>query len=416
MKKENQHDKDKPHICLYIGSLQQGGAERVMTNLAEYLYDEGWDVTFVTTYFRPPEYSLLHGLWFSETGQTYEEEEEDRNGFLVRWGNTKTVCATVSGIRRVYSDPAKEELEKGRIRGFFARYQKLRAIWKTEKPDIILSFIGYNNLFAVLTSLGLHIPVVVSVRSNPAYEYDSKKLRIPAFILFRKADGVVLQTKEAKDFFPRAVQKKATILPNALNQDFIRPVYEGVREKEVVSVGRLDENKNQGYLIEQFAIAHAKHPEYKLVLYGEGPSKDVFEQKACRLGVGDCVVFAGRVDHVREHIEKSSIFVLSSKTEGMPNALLEAMSCGLACISTDCPCGGPGDLIQDGENGFLVPVPKKEESNGKEDLLGQRLIQLMDDPDLCARMGRRASEVQKTYSPKKVNARWEEYLGSLIRT
>ncbi len=100
----------KPHICLYIGSLQKGGAERVMTHLAEYLYGEGWKVTFVTTYFRPPEYVLPHALWDAETGEPYGTEEE-----TVAWGKNRTVTAGPDGIYRIYSDPAPEELAKGRV-------------------------------------------------------------------------------------------------------------------------------------------------------------------------------------------------------------------------------------------------------------------------------------------------------------
>ena len=127
----------KPHICLYIGSLQKGGAERVMTHLAEYLYGEGWRVTFVTTYFRPPEYVLPHALWDAKTGELYGTEEE-----TVSWGRERSATAAPDGIYRVYSDPKPEELGKGRVRGFIARYRTLREIWKREKPDIILSFIG----------------------------------------------------------------------------------------------------------------------------------------------------------------------------------------------------------------------------------------------------------------------------------
>ena len=473
----------QPHICLYIGSLQKGGAERVMTNLAEYLYDQGWRVTFVTTYFRPPEYELPHALWDPQTGEPYDLPDPSRAaekapGALhgdgssvragkvsesycsgtardvsaapagedaVRWGS-RTVQMQPSGIRRIYSDPPAEELAKGRVHGFLARYRTLRAIWRKERPDVILSFIGYNNSFAILTSRGLHIPVVISVRSNPAYEYDTAKLRIPAFALFRQADGVVLQTREAARFFPKAVQRRSVILPNALNPDFLQPRYEGPRGNRVVAVGRLDENKNQGYLIEQFALAHARHPEYTLHLYGDGPSREKFKALAASLGIADAVIFEGQVSNVRRHIETARIFVLPSKTEGMPNALLEAMAAGLACISTDCPCGGPRELIEDGANGFLVPLPPEAGEQIKTDkisgtvektagadsagvsvssraglaaggnppTMADRLLQLMDDPELADRMGREAARVQESHSPEKVNAQWQDYLAGFV--
>lgn len=435
MNNESTVNSRQPHICLYIGSLQKGGAERVMANLAEYLYGRGWEVTFVTTYFRPPEFMLPHGLWDPETGAPYENAEETSkeapadlpDDAEVRWGS-RVVMTEPAGIHRIYADPSAEELSHGRIRGFHARYRKLRNIWKEEKPDIILSFIGHNNIFSILTSRGLKIPVAVSVRSDPAREYASSKLRIPAFLLFRQAAGVIVQTHGAADFFPKGIRKKTTILPNAVNPDFLRPRYEGEREKRVVSVGRLDDNKNQGFLIEQFAIAHHVHPEYTLHLYGDGPSREKFENRAWELGVADAVVFEGVVSGVRAKIEKSMIFVLPSLVEGMPNALLEAMSAGLACIATDCPCGGPRDLIRDGENGFLVPVPGTdggENSAGRYVMPGHardsgsptiagRLVELMDNPALADRLGREAAKLQEQYGPDKVNAQWEAYLRGLV--
>lgn len=407
MKKEHEETGKRPHICLYIGSLQKGGAERVMSNLAEYLYGAGWQVTLVTTYFRPPEFVLPHGLWNPETGETYGRETEE-----VPWGNGQRIQAHPEGIRRIYSDPPREELARGRLRGFCARYRRLRTIWQQEKPDVILSFIGYNNIFAILTSLGLGIPTAVSVRSNPAREYASARLRIPAWILFRRAAGVVLQTQEARSFFPDAIQKKSVILPNAINPDFIRPRYAGERENAVVSVGRLDANKNQDYLIRAFAKAHKAHPEYTLHLYGDGPSRADFEALAGQLGIQDAVVFEGIVDGVQDRIANKRIFVLPSREEGMPNALLEAMGAGLACISTDCPCGGPRDLIRDGVNGFLVPVETKDP---EQELLTKRLLQLMEDPELTERLGQEAVRVQEEYSPAQINGKWDQYLRSLMR-
>ncbi len=394
------------HICLYIGSLQRGGAERVMANLAEHLYEAGWQVTLVTTYHRPPEYVLPHGLWDPETGEAYGTDLLE-----VPWGSGHTTCQQAAGIRRIYSDPSRP-VSCGRLRGFMARYRRLRNIWQTERPDVILSFIGYNNIFAIATSLGLHIPVAVSVRSNPSREYASAKLRLPALLLFRRAAGVILQTREAADFFPRKIREKSVILPNAINPDFVRPRYEGERDREIVSVGRLDDNKNQSMLITAFAKARAsggQHPgimEYRLHFYGDGPARKKLEQQVKELGLDDAVVFHGSVDNVQERIRKSRIFVLTSREEGMPNALLEAMSAGLSCISTDCPCGGPRDLIQDGSNGFLVSVDDTE-------ALKERLLQLTDDPSLADRMGREASRVQERYNLETVNRRWEEYLGNL---
>ena len=421
-----QRETERPHICLYIGSLYKGGAERVMTNLAEYFYAQGWRVTFVTPNHFDPEYAPPHRLWDAKTGEPYDEA----TAAALPWRKGQEgLPGEETGIRRIYSTPPQEKLSRGRVYGFLARYRMLRKIWKREKPDLILSFIGYNNSFAIATSLGLGIPVVISVRSNPAYEYPTAKLKAMAFAAFRFADGVVLQTHQAAEFFPKAVQRKAVVLPNAVNEAFLRPHYEGERDKRVVCVGRIDDNKNQGLLIEQFARAHRSHPEYTLHIYGTGPAQEKFERLAEKLGVGESVFFEGVVDNVADRIERAEIYVLPSKTEGMPNALLEAMSLGLACIATDCPCGGPRELIRDGVNGFLVPVGSAESTESREretpeddgrggqrrPTMAGRLVQLMDDPELAARLGREAARVQESCSPEKVCGQWRDYLLGIMK-
>ena len=392
--------KEAPHIVLYIGSLQKGGAERVMGNLAEYFYAQGMRVTLVTTYFHPPEYVLPHGAWDPVTGEPLENE---------------------SGIRRVYSDPPADLLTGGRLHNFKVRFDNLRGIWRRLSPDLILSFSGKNNLMAVATAKGLKhtitdnkgrqvrrpLPVVVSVRGMPAREYSGRGMKLCAQALFAHAAGVVLQTGGAAKYFRRAVRKKSVILPNSIHPAFLRPPYEGKRRKEVVCVGRLDGNKNQGMLIRAFAKTRDAHPEYTLHIYGDGRKREDFETLSEELGIRDRVVFHGAVSGVDRRIDQSEIFVLPSKTEGMPNALIEAMSLGLACISTDCPSYGPRDLIRDGENGFLVPVDR-------DDIMAEKLAVLMSDPSLRARLGAAAARVQELYNPDRINRQWLDYLKGLM--
>ena len=196
------------HIALFISSLRKGGSERVLVNLAEYLVGQGWRVTMVTQYQGEVEYPLPEG------------------------------------VRRIFSEITQEETKRSRIGNFFARLKKLRGIWKKERPDVILSFIGKNNIMALLTSAFLGIPVAVSVRGEPKEEYASRPLRILSKTLFRKAAGVILQSERAKAFFPESVRKKAVVLKNPLNPDFVRQPFDGLREKEIVAVGRVDANKN----------------------------------------------------------------------------------------------------------------------------------------------------------------------------
>ena len=356
-------------IALFISSLQKGGSERVMVNLAEYFQRQKYDVILVTQYKKENEYEIS------------------------------------PKIKRVYSEPDEEKLQGSRLHNFKVRYDALRNIWKEYKPDIVLSFLGKNNMMAILTSAFLPNKVVVSVRGEPTMEYESAPLRIIAKWLFRYADGVVLQTEPAKKFFPKAVRKKSVILPNPLNPAFLKTEKENeiTRENLIVAAGRLDENKNHAMLIHAFAKIEAEFPSWNVVVYGEGECREALEALCVEKNLQERISFPGSVSNVAEHIKKARIFVLTSNTEGMPNSIMEAMAMGLPVISTDCPCGGPATLIQNGENGLLVPV-------GDAYALADALRQIISDPELEHKLGTNAAQIKTELAPEKVNKEWEKYL------
>ena len=150
--------KKRLHVAMLIGALGKGGTERVLVNLSDYLIGKGFQVTVVTQYQKENEYPLH------------------------------------PKAKRIISDLTKEECSESRILNFIRRFSKLRKIWKKERPDVILSFIGKNNMMAILTSRFLKIPVAVAVRGDPMMEYYLGWMRLAAKILFRLADGVILQT------------------------------------------------------------------------------------------------------------------------------------------------------------------------------------------------------------------------------
>lgn len=356
----------KKHIAMLISSLNKGGSERVLVNLAEYFYSRGYEVTIVTQYRTENEYEIS------------------------------------GGIRRVFSEITEEEKGKGRAANFLKRFMKLRGIWKHERPDLILSFIGKNNMMAIMTSRFLGIPTIVSVRGEPAEEYYSRLLRAAAAVLFPMADGIVLPVEKSVEFFPKSVRRKAVCLKNPLNPAFIRERYEGEREKKIVAVGRVDANKNHEMIIRAFAGLAEKYPDYRVAIYGEGELRPALLKTAKELGLENRVFLPGSISDVAEHIYKASIFVLSSYSEGMPNTLIEAMALGIPSISTDCPCGGPAELIKNGENGFLI-----EPGNQKE--LQDILQKLMDDACLAEKVGQNAAKLQKELNPERINRMWEDY-------
>lgn len=356
----------KKKIAFYCGSLAKGGTERKIVNLAEYFVQKDYAVTIITQYKHEDEYQI------SDT------------------------------IERVISDITFQEQGKSRLINFLKRFIKLRKIFCKVNPDVTFSCFGKNNLMAIATNFFRKNKVIVSVVADPNKEYATKQMRVLAKMLFAFADGVVLQTKMTKSFFPKYIRKKAIILPNPLNPLFIRPRYDGIRNKEIVAVGRLDDNKNHAMLIKAFSKIKSEFPEYKVIIYGEGEERNHLLELIDKLGLSDRVFLPGKTNAIQENIYASSLFVLTSDTEGMPNALMEAMALGLPVIATDCPCGGPAELIIDGVNGYLVPVRDEE-------ALEKRMRYCLSHTVESDKIGRKAMEIQNSLNPQQVNRKWEQY-------
>lgn len=338
-----------------------------MVNLAEYLYKKQYEVILVTQYKREDEYEIS------------------------------------PQIKRVYSEPNEEKLRGNRIQNFLVRFQTLRNIWKTYQPDIILSFLGKNNLMAIATSKLLPSKVVVSVRGEPTMEYEGKVMQLLAKSMFAFADGVILQTKQCVNFFSKRVQRKSVILPNPLNEQFLGKQYAGERNKTIVAVGRVDENKNQKMLIQAYEEIMTEYPEYHLVIYGDGNRREQLLEYIKEKNLVEKVSMPGNVKDVASHIREAAVYVLTSNTEGMPNSLIEAMVLGLPVISTNCPCGGPETIIQDGVNGLLIPV-------GDIKALAEALKRILGNQEYASKLGENAAKLADELHPDKVNQQWEKYL------
>lgn len=363
-------------IAFVIGSFGKGGAERVAVNLAQHFHKNGYEILLVTSRRVPEEYDI-----------------------------------TFPAKRRLLEEEIKNT-PFGRLGKIPARVRGLRAIWRQERPDIIVAFIGKMNLYTMLSVGRRKIPVILSVRSDPAREYPSRLQKNLADRLFARAAGVIFQTEDAMGTFPPQVRQRSSVLPNALDESFMKARYEGPRDNEIVMVGRLDANKNHQLLLRAFARLHRDYPEMKVVIYGGGlPGSDTepMLRSLCReLGIEDKVKFMGRQTNIRERTERARVFVLASDYEGMPNALLEAMAEGLAVIATDCPCGGPRSVIRNERNGILIPV-------GDGAALEQALRRILDDEELAQRLGRAAAGLAQELSPEKVCKKWQEEIEGRAR-
>ncbi len=352
------------HIAVVTRYMHGGGAERVIAQLANYLVSKGNACTIVTLEEDPVRYALAESV-------------------------------TVTCVPERFSSKLIDRID---------RYARIRKYLKSIRPGVVLTMPEEVGIYATLAMVGSGIPVVVSERNNPWIMPDVKitrMLRAPAYLF---AKGLIFQTEMAKSFFPRSIQKKGIVLPNPVDASRIPTQYQGERRKVIVGAGRLHPQKNFSLLIKAFARFHRIHPEYQLVIWGDGELRSVLEEQIRDLKLKSAVFLPGRNDHLLEEIRDCAMFVLSSDYEGSPNVLIEAMCMGMPVISTDCPSGGPKELIRNGENGLLVAV-------GDEIALSEAMLR-MTDTQFTRGQAVAAYESRKILTSSKVFENWETYLDS----
>ena len=288
-------------------------------------------------------------------------------------------------------------------KGFFKilkRIFSLRRAIHSFSPECIVSFLDVHNITVLLSTLGSSLPVIVSERTNPMAAPIGFFKKMVRNLTYRWADKIIVQTKRIERSLPSALSDKTQVIPNP-----VMPYkkHSALKEKTVIAAGRLSEEKDFQTLIEAFAQTKQS---WKLVIWGEGSERENLEQLICEMKLTHRVSLPGRTKNIAEEMAKGSIFVLSSKFEGMPNALAEAMSLGLSVISTDCPTG-PRELITDGEDGLLVPV-------GDVGCLADALNDLMENEELRKSLGQAAIQKMKQYDIEIISQMWEKAFDEAI--
>lgn len=283
----------------------------------------------------------------------------------------------------------------------------LRRALRRAQPDVVISFLDTTNVLTLMASWGLRIPVIVSERNDPCQNSIGSAWCRLRSLLYRHAEAVVVQTCAIRDWAMRLPGIKAIhVIPNPVNPLWNRS--EQVSRCHgsahiIAAMGRLVRQKGFDILIEAFGRCAAKHPDWSLVILGEGPQRASLETLAADLGIADRVHLVGQVREPAAILKGADLFVLSSRYEGFPNALVEAMACQLPVVSTDCSGGGPRDIIRDEVDGILVP-PKDVTA------LASAMDRLMVDDEQRQRLGRRAGEVVERFSINTVMKLWDDLL------
>jgi len=347
-------------ICLVIPSLIGGGMERVMSELANYLAEQGVNVSLILM-FRDEMFYSLH----------------------------PDIKVIQPSFKKVYN-----------LTYAFFLFPFLRRRIRRLQPDTVLSFGERYNSYVLISTWGLKVPVYISDRSSPNKRLGPFNLWMSK-VLYKKAAGIIAQTSKAAELLSERLSEEKLNIRVIHNP--LRTVKRAKSRKknQILALGRLVREKRYDRLLE--IISRLKDKDWKLLIVGDGYQRSMVETLIDDYDLFDRVILAGEQKEVDRFLGESSIYALTSDIEGFPNALCEAMVHGLACISYDC-VAGPSDIIQDGVNGFLI-------EEGDKERFARELDRLIEDPELRKKLGREAEKINARLHGDRI---FEQYLDFIL--
>ena len=356
----------KKTICLVINSLQAGGMERVMSELAHY--------------FAAKPYLNVH---------------------LVLYGVKRDIFYSIPSNIIIHKPAFEFNTSKrlvSSIRTMYFLRKKLSAL----QADAIVSFGEYWNSMVLLSCIGLKLPIYVSDRCQPD-KYLGKVQEFLRTWLYPNANGIIAQTEIAKNrYLQKIKQPNVQVIGNPIRM--IENKLQQEKENIVLTVGRLITSKHHDKLIELFV--RINQPGWKLIIIGDDALKQNnmvrLQKMVGDLAANDKVLLTGKLSNVEEYYCKSKIFAFTSSSEGFPNVIGEAQSAGLPVIAFDC-VAGPAEMLIDGENGFLIPLFDYA-------MFENKLAQLMQDTELRNTFGEKAKQTIRKFSVDEICNRFENFI------
>lgn len=368
----------------HLNTLEQGGAERVVSNLANE-FSKGDDEIIVAT------------QWFGEDEFKLNEK-----------------------VRRIHVGLKDSDENKSRITKAVLRLKYLRDTIKAEKPDVVIAFAQKAIYRAGFAMMGLDNKLIVCVRTDPKGHYDQLIDKISLPLINKRADGAVFQTVGQRDFFSKHWQDISTIILNPVNDKYFIDDTDIPKTKTIVQHARLVDFKNQPMLIDAFMQVHAKYPEYDLKIYGPDSfdgTKKILENKIKEYKAEDFITLCGGSDELEKLVPKASIYAFSSDWEGLPNTLIEALTMGMCVVATDCPCGGPRTImpntieklgtIEKTDRGILVPIMNS-------DAMAQGIIYMIENPEYANSCKKAAMDIRTDVLGSSIVSKWKEYILKVI--
>lgn len=359
-------------VALVISGLGPGGAERVVSHMAGYWAEAGRSVSVIT--FEPP--------------------------------GTPPFFPLPPDVRLTQLDLLRPAT--GRVDGLAAnagRVAALRQALREAKSAAYVAFTSRVNVLTVLAARGLGRPVIIAERSNPLLLPQGRLWQAAQRAIYPLADRVVFQSERVAACFSERVRRRAVIIPNPV---FAPPTLAApaVRPRRILlGMGRLDADKAYDRLVRAFAVLAARHPLWDLEIWGDGPERPRLIALAGELGLAGRVRLPGRTAEPLARMRAADLFALTSRYEGFPNVVLEALACGLPVVSLDVPFG-PREIIRHGVDGLLAP-PDDEVA------LVSALSRLMGDEAERARLAARAVEAGERFHPRRIMALWDALLSSV---
>lgn len=354
---------ENKRICLALPSLNVGGMERVMVEIARYIRNHSdYQVTIIKLVRTEKNfYQVPEGVELIEPDFFFNRKLRVYHSFKLLWYLIKT-------IRR-------------------------------EKPQSVLSFGEMYNSFVLLSSFFTSAKYYVSDRSQPdrKWGFFHEKMRQ---LVYGRADGIVAQTSYSKAFFERELNhKNIRVIPNP-GRDHDYQISE--KKNVVLYVGRLIPNKKVDVLLNIFD--RVAFPDWELWVVGDGPEREKLEQQRTGLKHPNQIKLWGARKDIENFYSLAKIFAFTSVSEGFPNVLIEAQSFAVPCISFDC-VAGPSDIINDGENGYLIPLLDDK-------TFAERLSELMNNPNLLERMSKQSLQDSKKYKTDVVAEQFLKFITS----
>lgn len=355
-------------ITFLIPNLSAGGAERVLTRIANYWSEQTHEVSVITLDHPQhlPFYPLRPQVKLTQLNLTLQDQK---------------------GLKK--------------LTRLWKQLTKVRGQVVLEKPDVLIAFLDIAIFLSLTSTRFLPTKVIVSERNNPYRNTTNPWLQRMNNHLYGIANRIVLQTHRIAQTFPISLQPKIEVIGNPVEspQGQVEDYSAQHRRQVVIAVGRLTPQKGFDVLIGAFARLVQKHPAWQLRIAGVGEEQAALTQLSTDLAIADHVTFLGRIKDVETELLRASFFVLSSRFEGFPNALCEAMAVGLPVVATRCKFG-PEEIVRHEENGLLVPVSDAP-------ALSSALHRLADDVALGERLGTQAKKILDQCGVEVVMNQWE---------